>query len=319
MRVVFIVGVGRSGTSLLQSMFAAHPAIAYMPETGFFRKYVARGALAKLYRSGGQAAVVQRLVEDESFARSELDAAALVACAISLGGQLDKAVYNQMVEAQRAEGIGWVGDKDPRLIEFLPLVAESFPEAVIVNIIRDPRDVLLSKKKAAWSSRGHVWKHIFANRVQLALGRFWGPYLFGANYHEIVYEELIDSPNVVLSKVCDRMGLPFDDGMLSFGGAAKRLVSDSELSWKKETFGPLLTENKEKWKAELPPREAALTELCCKEALEVGGYRLYNRNHQLSLWNKVWLLAGRVVITLADRPYRLYRDLRVKRACKKSK
>jgi len=31
---IFVVGVGRSGTSLLQSMFAAHPSIAYMPRTG---------------------------------------------------------------------------------------------------------------------------------------------------------------------------------------------------------------------------------------------------------------------------------------------
>jgi len=38
--MIFIVGVGRSGTSLLQSMLNAHPEIVSTPETHFLRKYV---------------------------------------------------------------------------------------------------------------------------------------------------------------------------------------------------------------------------------------------------------------------------------------
>ena len=42
----------------------------------------------------------------------------------------------------------WVGDKDPRLTEFLPIVKSLYSMAIVVNIIRDPRDVLVSKKQA---------------------------------------------------------------------------------------------------------------------------------------------------------------------------
>lgn len=315
--LIFVVGVGRSGTSLLQSMFAAHPAVAYMPETGFLRRHLAAGYLNSLQTAGGEAAVIQRLLEDKTFGRLGLDIMLMVERAIESGGRLDKAIYNEMVNSYQVDGITWVGDKDPRLIEFLPLISVLFSDVAIINIIRDPRDILLSKKRAAWSSKGHVWKHIFANRVQLQLGRFWGQRLFGTNYHEVLYEELIASPHEVLFRLCDQIGLPFDKSMLSFSEAAKKLVSDGELSWKKETFGPLLTENKGKFRAGLLRKEIVLTEMCCKESFLVGGYIREKSSNPLSWRDKVWVMAGLVLIFAADWPYRFYRNFRVHQACKK--
>ena len=46
MKRLFIVGVGRSGTSLLQSMMAAHSKIVMMPETSFVRRYLVTSLLS---------------------------------------------------------------------------------------------------------------------------------------------------------------------------------------------------------------------------------------------------------------------------------
>lgn len=297
-------------------MLAAHPMVAYLPETAFLRRYVVAGVLASLYAVDGEEAVIRRLFEDESFSRLRLDATQLVRRALEAGGLLDVAIYRKILAIQRQDDCLWVGDKDPRLIEFLPFVAKLFPEATVINIIRDPRDVLLSKKKAAWSCEGHVWKHVFANRVQLKLGRINGPRFF-RDYHEVIYEKLITSPREVLFGLCDRIGLPFDESMLSFGEAARKLVAQSEISWKKETFGPILADEKGKWKNGLSDREIYLTELCCKEAFRVGGYMLDNRNRQLSWLDRLWVFAGAAVICLADWPYRLFRTYRLKQACKR--
>ncbi len=187
----------------------------------------------------------------------------------------------------------------------------------MINIIRDPRDVLVSKKKAAWSRRGHVWKHIFANRVQLKLGVVSGPKVLGPHYHEVIYEELIADPERVLRELCANIGLPFDSAMLDFGDAAKKLVSKEEVSWKKETFGPLLSDNKEKWREGLSAREIVLTELCCRQAFRIGGYQFDSGSKSLSLRDRLWVLAGAAAIMLMDWPYRLYRNYSVKRACKR--
>lgn len=316
-KFLLILGVGRSGTSLLQSMFAAHPSVSYLPESAFLRRYVADGVLLNKYKSEGEEGVVRSLEEDLLFSRLGIDAVELVREAVNTGELLDLALYRLMMESYNQGERSWVGDKDPRLIEFVPLVSTSFPHAKVINIIRDPRDVLLSKKKAAWSRKGHVWKHIFANRVQLKLGRNAGNRLLGTNYHEVIYEDLIASPRRVLATLCEKLDLPFDEAMLAFGEAAKKLVSERELSWKKETIGPLLPENKEKWKTGLHCREIVLTELCCQKALRAGGYRSDDRKCRLSLLDKLWVFSGAAVILMADWPYRLFRNFKVWRACKR--
>lgn len=315
-KFLFVVGVGRSGTSLLQSMFAANPSMVFMPETAFVRRYLATGCLGRLHDKQGKSAVIECLSNDEAFSRSRLDISELDRSVFEPGQSLELSIYRQMIQAHTTTDTSWVGDKDPRMIEFLPLLSSLFSNPTVVHIIRDPRDVLLSKKKAAWSRKGHVWKHIFANRVQLKLGRMSGQRVLGLNYHEVIYEDLISSPHRVLSTLCEEIGLPFHDAMLAFGEAAKKLVSESELSWKKETIGPLLPENKEKWKAGLDDREIVLTEICCQEAFRVGGYRLDDRKPRLSVFDKLWIVSGAAVIFVADWPYRLFRNYRVWRACK---
>lgn len=314
-RLLLISGVGRSGTSLLQSMFAAHPDVAYLPETSFIRRYLTKGVLERFFLTKGEGGVVRALETDPVFKRTGLSAVSLIRDAIDDGGQMDVAIYRSMLYSWSGGEKKIVGDKDPRLIEFYPVIKSLFPAAIVINIIRDPRDVLASKKQAVWSKGSHVWKHIFANRVQMMLGRTNGPRLFSDNYHEIIYEELIASPETVLDELCRKVGLIFDEVMLSFNDAARNLVSVSEVSWKKETLGPLLKDNKEKWKSTLSSREVRLTELCCREAMIVGKYEPDKRKYYYSLADRLWILTGILIIRLATYPYLVYRHFTVTKAC----
>ena len=314
---VFILGVGRSGTSLIQSMLAAHPQISCLPETAFIRRMVFPGYLQSIFQKHGEMAASRALAQDEYFARTGLDASKVVAQAARRVGLLDAAVYREMLALYAVKDKEWVGDKDPRTVEFLPLLTSFFSDAHVIHVFRDPRDVLASKKKAAWSKKGHVWKHVFANRVQFNIGSKFGPKLFGTRYHEICYEELLAAPEKVLTGLCRELGLEYDDGMLSFGDAARKLVADSEKSWKKETFGPLLTDNQKKWKAQLIPKEIVLTELCCGEALARGGYEKGRQRQRLSLKDWLWVQAGRLLIVLATRPYMTLRNFQMQRACRR--
>jgi hypothetical protein len=312
---IFIVGVGRSGTSLLQSMFASHPQVKFIPETSFIRRYVLNGKLQYQFKSGRLDDVINILRSDTLFARANICASSLVKNLKYKSGLLDSQIYREMSQIYSDKNQYWVGDKDPRLTEFLPIVKSLYSMAIVVNIIRDPRDILVSKKQAAWSKGSHVWKHIFANRVQLSLSRFNGPRLFGKNYHEIIYEELLSDPNKVLTKLCIGIGLPFTNKMLSFNDAARKLVSDSEMSWKKETLGPLLKNNVCKWKSRLSYREIRLTELCCCEAMVAGNYDLDNRRQSFRLTDWFWIFVGATIVKLFSYLFIAYRQLSVNRAC----
>jgi len=315
-KLIYIVGVGRSGTSLLQSMFAAHPEISCLPETSFLRRYVANSVLHSICNSHGLQAVIDWLEADALFNRTKLSAQTLVQRASDKVGQMDGHLYKSMLNAFACKSSGNVVDKDPRSIEFLPLLKAVMPYAQVINIIRDPRDVLASKKRAAWSRSGHVWKHIFANHIQLRLGRQQGKELFGEKYHEVIYEELISSPEEILSVLCGKLGLRYHPKMLNFGEAAKRLVSDSEMSWKKETFGPLLNDNKDKWKKALSCKEIRLTEACCDEAMRLGNYVAACSPKKLAFIHQAWVWLGRILIALFAHPYVFYRKRKLKSACR---
>ena len=317
--VIYIVGVGRSGTSLVQSMFAANPAIAYLPETAFLRRYVSKGKLQSIYEKHGEESVVKLLKADERFKRTKVDAKKIISRALMNGGQLDAAVYLELLASFKSKNKKWIGDKDPRVIEYLPLLKTLVPNAHVINVFRDPRDVLVSKKKANWSNSRHVWKHIFANRVQIKMGNKFGYKLFGKDYHEIFYEELISTPKKILAELCKNLRVDYDESMLLFRHAAKKLVSEEEMSWKKETLGPLLTNNSNKWKNELSYREVKLTEICCNEAMYHGRYIARKQIKDLRLWDKIWIHIGRFLIVIVTWPYILLRIYIVRRACKKLK
>ena len=314
-RPIFICGVGRSGTSLVQSMFAAHSCFAFPPETSFLRRLVASGAITRALNHGGESKCIQLLDTDERFKRVGLQITKLLEHARSegtiTGGTLYRSFLHMYAEHRKQASYG---DKDPRAIEYLELVSRILPGVQIIHVIRDPRDVLSSKKKAAWSkSRGSLF-HIFANYVQMEIGRNEGPALLGKNYHEIIYEDLIAQPEVVLLDVCQKMGLDFEVGMLDFGDTAKRLVSDSELSWKKETLGPILKENHSKWKQNLSGWEVALTELVCVGAFESGGYEKSGCIKDLSLKMRVGVYIAGIGMRVLAPIYRLYRKRSMLRA-----
>lgn len=313
---IFIVGVGRSGTSLVQSMLAAHADISCLPETSFLRRMIFPGRLQKIFDRYGKHKVTKELNEDEYFVRTGLESSDIVNRANKQGKTIDVFLYLEMLKAYCEENKFWTADKDPRAIEFLGLLKKVLPKVHVIHVYRDPRDVLASKKKATWSKTGHVWKHVFANRVQFKLGRKLGGKLFGVRYHEICYEELLAAPVKVLTNLCRNLGLDYDDSMrVKFGDAAKKLVSKKEMDWKKETLGPLLTRNSEKWKTNLAYREVKLTELCCKEAMKFGGYENDERPKSLGLLDKLWIQSGRAAIIFATQPYLLYRNLSIKWAC----
>lgn len=309
---IFIVGVGRSGTSLLQSMLASHSDLSFLPETAFIRNYIAVNKLKTIIHTKGVSSALDIVSNDKTLSRVEFDFSKCLSASLQ---NIDLECYKKMqINAMDSTGKSRYGDKDPRLIEFLPVVKQSFPEAFVVNIIRDPRDVLSSKKKAAWSAGRSTMFYAFANRVQLRLARKLGSKLFGKRYIEIVYEDLIKEPEAQLKTLCNKLDLIYENSLLDFGKQAKKLVSKAEESWKKETLGPLLSNNVDKWKQQLNDREVALTELSCVDALEIGNYKNSNAIKKLSITTKVGVYLSHGIIVLLTPMYMAFRYFSQKRS-----
>ncbi len=310
---VFVVGVGRSGTSLIQSMLAAHSRLAFPPETSFIRRYIADKRLESIWNKGGRKALDKTISEDPKLQRLSVDFAPLVEVFGNYQpGRRDMMFYEAILDATAEEQNKlWAGDKDPKSIELLPVIHNYWPQTHIVHIIRDPRDVLVSKNKAKWAASRQNWQHIFANRIQLKLGRHEGRKFFGELYHEIRYSDLLQNPEETLHRLCDKLDIEYEPAMLDFSETAKQLVSKEEESWKKETMGPLLKSNPGKWKSELKSAETALTELVCREGIEHSGSNISGAINKLSIISKVRVYLTGGLIMASTLLYRVYRNFKL--------
>jgi hypothetical protein len=292
-------------------MLAAHPRVAIPPETAFLRRYVLRGSLERIGRRHGKRALVEHLEADDRFLRLGMSAQRVVRAAAEKGVLDGPTIYRAMLDEYALKhGKNIVGDKDPRLIEHLEPLSRIFPNARIVHVFRDPRDVLLSKKRAAWSRNRPVLRHVFANRVQFKLGRRTGPRFFGDRYVELQYERLLGDPRSVLSDLCGRLGLSFEPAMLDFGDAARELVSPEEVAWKSETLGPLLTDNSGKWREGLDPGELCLSERACAQAMRAGDYGRSTARRDLRFGARLAVGLELLTIAAADPVYRVIRGAR---------
>jgi hypothetical protein len=306
---IFVIGVGRSGTSLVQSMLAAHSLLAVPPETAFLRRFVAPRLLSHTHRRGGPEAVEKLLDGDERVRRLGLDLADTLHGTNWQTRHLDRTIY-ETVMAGYATTVAKprFGDKDPRLIEYLPVVSCLWPTAFVIHVVRDPRDVVSSRLKADWAKQRPYWVHALAYKVQMKLGRQAGPALFGARYVEVHYEALVARAEEELRKLCAAVHLDFEEGMLSFQESARRLVASSELQWKRETLGPVLTDNVGKWHGVLSPPAVKTVEAACPEMFESKEYqRTKSAAPRLRMRFLEWLYDGLAFFCEGWRSFALWR------------
>jgi hypothetical protein len=227
-----IVGVGRSGTTLLRLMLDSHPEVAIPPETGFLPEVRARSA--ELDAEGLAGLLVgARQWPDFHLNEGELRAALerLDPFSPAAGTRCFYRLY-----ARRFGKPRW-GDKTPVYARHMPAIQELLPEARFVHLIRDGRDVALSLRPL-WFAPG---------RDARTLGAYWREGVEAArrdaprcrHYLEVRFEELVAAPERVLARVCDFLDLAWSPAMLAYPErAAARL---GEVEDQRQPGGPLVT------------------------------------------------------------------------------
>ena len=198
----FVVGVGRSGTTLLRLMLDAHPELAIPPETQF---------LPELIERGGDPEVVFGARTWPDFGLDETTLRARIG-ATREPGDVARAFYGLYAER---EGKPRWGEKTPAYVRRMTAIAAELPEARFIHLIRDGRDVALSRRRRGMgegkpmAETARLWKR----RIEDA--RKQSRRLRGA-YAELRYEDLVAGPEDGLRTVCELCELSFDRSMLSF-------------------------------------------------------------------------------------------------------
>lgn len=276
----FVVGVPRSGTTLLRLLLDAHPDLAIPPETDF-------GAwLAQVDgRVDGRAALIEALVAWPSWRELGMRREELVTLAAGLEPCSPQVLLRAgyLAYARRHGATRW-GDKTPQHLGAMSRLAAAFPEARFLHVVRDGRDVLASLAglpfapgdgsveaiALAWSS-GILEARRMAERLP--------------HYREVRFERLVVEPEDCLRELCDELELAFDPAMLlAYQGAAERL-EEAARSRGGPAFEPGVLERVRgrllrppdptaagRWRESLSPEEVRRFEAVAGSTLELLGY-----------------------------------------------
>lgn len=272
MKTIFIIGVGRSGTTLLQSILNAHSEIAFTPETHFLYQYLGLKNQGNIRNID---VIIDLLDKDEKLKRLNLNIGEIAReCDPIKSQDFWPDLYKKLLLkylANQSKKI--IGDKDPMNSGLLPLIKLHFPEAYIIHIIRDPRDVVLSRLRSNWGKKFPLIAHLGDHKISLEKALKEGPELFGDNYQEVRYEDLISNTETEVRRLCEGINVPFEVEMLDFEKSSQELVSEDERQWKGNVFGKIKKNNTAKWINGLTNFQRQLSELTLGNLIEGLNYK----------------------------------------------
>ena len=261
----FVVGSARSGTTLLRVILNAHSQVAVPPESRF---------ITELWTGTSEVdrdEFVARLSAHRQFQGWDLEPAAV------LSRLPDRQVvpYPDAIEAAyaayaRARNKSRWGDKTPRYVMSIPFLAELFPAARFIHLVRDGRNVALSYAKVPFGPKtvpkaAAVWSQ------RVTAGVRDGRPLGDGRYMELRYEDLVADPEEQTRKLCQFIDLAFEPAMLDYTDEVGGVVFE-----KASTYNPHVFEKPRPgvrvWESEMPESHVRLFEAVAGETLEMFGY-----------------------------------------------
>ncbi|MGI9020610.1 MAG: sulfotransferase family protein [Solirubrobacterales bacterium] len=280
----FVVGVGRSGTTLLRLMLDAHPQLAMPPETGFIPGLI-RAAKA-------EDATPQTLLEAVTSHRKWGDFPMSESELLARWRELERlrprpavrAFYELYAEHQ---GKPRWGDKTPGYTMYMGPISRTLPEARFVHVIRDGRAVALSRMRTLALRPVEMSK--VANRWQKRVRKARAKGEALEHYLEIRYEDLVREPESTLRRVCEFIELDWDPALLDYHRrSSERLAeldrdipawgkklprsAESRMALHEQTTKPPDPARIDRWRSELSAADIATFEQVAGDLLEELGY-----------------------------------------------
>ncbi len=163
------------------------------------------------------------------------------------------------------------GDKTPSNLRFVAAIADRFPNARFVHIVRDGRDVAASVVtmefgRTRFAEAARVWRRKVLKAH--AAGAQLGP----DRYREIHYEDLVAQPERVLRSICAFLGLEYSAAMLEYHARADELLAGLRDTDHVQGIRRPPTVGVRDWRVDLTPYEIAVFDEVAGTALDVLGY-----------------------------------------------
>lgn len=282
-RPVFIVGMQRSGTTMLRLMLDAHPNIAIPFESDFIPKFYRRLAEFGTLSTPGNVAKLLNAISDNAFVKDGKlirDQGRILDRHPTTFSELINAIYSDYAAG---EGKSRWGDKDPDYVTELDVIRKLFPDCQVIHIVRDGRAVANSLRRLDWGSK-NLLKLAREWSWRVTLGHKMGMMLDAGQYLEIRYEDLVRTPETVLRRICGFLGERFDHRMLSYPDHAADALPESGLKFHMNSIRAPDAAKADAWQREMSLADRILFDEVAGRTLEEFGYP---REERRSAWRSV--------------------------------
>ena len=273
---LIVLGVSRSGTTLLRVMLDRSPGIA-IPDESFFVPLLARRH-GRTIEPEAFLDDLSRIPNLRTWGVSPEEVSLRLRSGIKTGEAIS-AIFE--VYAADAGKPRW-GDKTPMYMRHLPLLERLFPDAQYVHLIRDGRDAALSFLEMPEGTFTRTWSHP-ADAAQFAclwrkevgdarsLGQRVGP----GRYLEVRYEDLVGATPRVVESICEFADIPFEPAMVEYAG-----VVDVSGKPHQQRLLQSPTVGVRRWRDDMSPADARSFEAIAGDRLSELGYELLDPRHR---------------------------------------
>lgn len=202
---VLIIGMPRSGTSLVEQILASHPAVSGAGELTFWQAGAARFEAIRSGQGAGSPAALAAIGE---LARD----------------------YLQQLDAHAPDALRVI-DKMPDNFRFLGLIHAALPDARIIHVRRDPVDTCLSiyfqdlKATVDYATDLDALAHFFGEYRRLM--QHWRTVLPPGVMFDASYEGLVQDQERWTRAVLEFLGLPWEPRCLEFQHTRRSVLTAS--------------------------------------------------------------------------------------------
>lgn len=289
-KIIFIVGNSRSGTTMMLRIFNKHPQLMVLNELHFFEQLWAPEDKGKSITEEQAILLASKLIlterngymtQDQDYSKFNSEATEFIKNHLT-NEITAEAVFNAFTKYEVAlNRKSIVCEKTPQNVFYLKEIFEIYPNAKVINMVRDPRAILLSQKNkwnrrklgGTYMTRKETWR-LRINYHPVTLSKLWNAALNAANQFakdtrviSVRFEDLLENPEQTIQTICQHIDVDFDKKMLNITQESSSIEKDSkEIGFKKERAS--------NWqKGGLNSAERWICQTMCKTNMQLHEYK----------------------------------------------
>jgi hypothetical protein len=289
--IFFILGRPRSGTTLLSTLFNAHPNVRIAPEFPILLPLYQKFRKVKTWDEEAILLFVDHVYRNNVFnnrtlANLKIDREVFTASLLQMARKgtlqdfLKSINYHAFSVYPKRETLR-IGDKNPIYSIYAKRFLRIFPEAKFICIIRDYRDNFVSMRKLSdlkleapiLPLQVYRWRYV----VKLFLKC---KKRYPERFHLVRYEDLVTSQEETMQTLCSFIGIPYDPGVFDFFRKKEEVVSAYENplidKFHSSLMNPVNTSRMNQWQKDFSEPQVKLADQIAGTYADLLGYeRVY--------------------------------------------